>query len=175
MGTSKRQSKKYNSPLRIWDKPLIKRDIELKRKYGFKNKKELWKVESELRSIRKRARDLVGLKAINVKHGEEEFIKKLNSMGLVKSDANVDNVLDLKLEDLLQRRLQTIVLKKGMAASIREARQLITHRHITVGRKIIDAPSYLVKKDEEELVDFSPGSAVSSSEHPIRSRMKKTV
>ncbi len=47
MGTSKKQSKKYKSPLRIWEKARIDRDKQLRKKYGFKNKKELWKVESK--------------------------------------------------------------------------------------------------------------------------------
>ena len=175
MGTSKKQSKKYKPPLRIWEKTRIDRDIALRKKYGFKNKKELWKVESRLRNIRKRARDLVSLKALNVgKLEEKEFIKKLNSLGLVKEDATVDDVLDLKLEDLLSRRLQTLVANKGMARSIREARQLITHRHIEVNGKLIDTPSYIVKKDEGERIKFTENSPLASEGHPIRAGVKKT-
>ena len=174
MGTSKKQSKKYKPPLRIWEKTRIDRDIMLRKKYGFKNKKELWKVESKLRNIRKRARDLVGLKALNTgKGGEREFIKKLSSLGLVKEDATVDDVLDLKLEDLLSRRLQTLVLNKGMARSIREARQMITHRHIGVNGKLVDTPSYIVKKSEEEKINFTENSPLASTEHPIRVRTKR--
>lgn len=175
MGTSKRQSKKYKPPLRIWDKTRIQRDMVLRSKYGFKNKKELWKVESLLRSIRKRARDLVGLKALNLgKEEEKEFVKKLNSMGLVKEDATVDDVLDLNLENLMERRLQTLVLKKAMSRSIREARQMITHRHIEVGGKVVDTPSYIVKRDEETKIKFVDKSPLSSPEHPIRAGAKKT-
>ena len=175
MGTNKKQSKKYKPPLRIWDKTRINRDIVLRKKYGFKNKKELWKVESKLRNIRKRARDLVGLKALNTgKEEEREFIRKLSSLGLVKEDATVDDALDLKLEDLLSRRLQTLVLNKGMARSIREARQIITHRHIEINGKLVDTPSYIVKKDEEEKINFTANSPLASPEHPIRAGTKKT-
>ncbi len=168
MGTSKRPSKKYKPPLKIWDKPRIKRDYELKAKYGFKNKKELWKTEYDLRSIRKRARDLVGLKALNMGSEEEkEFVRKLHSLGLVKEDAGVDDILSLSLENLMDRRLQTIILKKGMARSIREARQIITHRHIIVDGKVISAPSYPVKREEEEKISFSERSPLASPNHPI--------
>jgi small subunit ribosomal protein S4 len=175
MGTSKKQSKKYKSPLRIWERARIDRDEQLRRKYGFKNKKELWKVESKLRNIRKRARDLVGLKALNLGEEEEkEFIRKLHSLGLVNENATVDDVLDLALENFLDRRLQTFVLKKDMARSIREARQIITHRHIEVDGKIVDTPSYLVQRDQEEKISFSKKSPIASSSHPIRSRADKS-
>jgi small subunit ribosomal protein S4 len=174
MGTSKHQSKKYKPPLRIWEKTRIERDAVLRKKYGFKNKKELWKVESLLRKIRKRARDLVGLKALGAGQAEEkEFAGKLHSMGLVKEGATVDDVLDLKLEDLLNRRLQTLVLKKMMARTIGESRQMITHRHIEVGKKVVDTPSYIVKRDEEDKINFVHKSPLSSPEHPIRAGAKK--
>ncbi|MCL4400884.1 MAG: 30S ribosomal protein S4 [Candidatus Parvarchaeota archaeon] len=175
MGTSKKQSKKYKPPLRIWDKTRINRDLELRSKYGFKNKKELWKAESVLRNIRKRARDLVGLKALNLgKEEEKEFVRKLHSMGLVKEDATVDDVLDLKLEDILNRRLQTIILKKALARSIKEARQIITHRHIEINGKVVDTPSYIIKRDEEDKINFIEKSPLASAEHPVRAGNKKT-
>ncbi len=171
MGTSKRPSKKYKPPLKVWDKARIDRDKEFRKVYGFKNKRELWKVESKLRGIRMRARDLVGLKALNLGQEEERaFISSLNSQGLVKEDASVDDVLDLTLQNLLDRRLQTFVFKKGMARSIREARQLIVHRHIVVGDKVVDTPSYMVKRDDNEKIAFSVRSPVSSESHPIRAK-----
>ncbi len=171
MGTSKRQSKKYKSPLRIWDKARIDRDKNFRAIYGFKNKRELWKVESKLRSIRMRARDLVGLKALNLGEEEEkEFIASLNSQGLVKADAGVDDVLDLTLQNILDRRLQTLVFKKGMGRSIKEARQLITHRHVMVDDKVVDTPSYIVKRDEEDKIEFSKRSPIYSESHPIRAK-----
>ncbi len=174
MGTAKRPSRKYKSPLRIWDKPRIERDKALRKKYGFKNKKELWKVESVLRNLRLRARELVGLKALNLGQEEEkEFIVTLYKRGLVKEGATVDDVLELNLENLLDRRLQTFVLRKEMARSIKEARQVITHRHIVVDGKIIDSPSYMVKKDEEDKIDYAEGSSLSSPNHPIRAKKEE--
>ncbi len=174
MGTAKRPSKKYKSPLKIWDKPRIERDSALRKKYGFKNKKELWKVESVLRNLRLKARELVGLKALNLgKEEEKEFIATLSKRGLVAADATVDDVLELNLENLLDRRLQTFVLKKEMARSTRESRQIITHRHITVDGKIIDSPSYMVKKDEEDKIDYSSTSSLSSPTHPIRAKKEE--
>ena len=174
MGTAKKPSKKYKSPLRIWDKPRIERDKVLRKKYGFSNKKELWKVESVLRNTRLRARELVGLKALNLGQEEEkEFIATLSNRGLVSSTATVDDVLELNLENFMDRRLQTFVLKKGMARSIRESRQVITHRHIAVDGKIIDSPSYMVKKEEEDKIDFAETSPLSSPNHPVRAKKEE--
>lgn len=174
MGTSKRPSKKYKSPLRIWDKPRIERDKILRKRYGFKNKKELWKVESQLRNIRLRARELVGLKALNLGQEEEkEFIATLSKRGLVSGSATVDDVLDLNLENFMDRRLQTFVLKKEMARSTREARQIITHRHIVIGERVVDSPSYMVKKDEEDRIAFAESSPLSSPTHPARAKKEE--
>lgn len=174
MGTAKRPSKKYKSPLRIWDKSRIERDKVLREKYGFKNKKELWKVESVLRNVRLRARELVGLKALNLGQEEEkEFIATLDKRGLVGGTATVDDVLDLNLENFMDRRLQTFVLKKGMARSTREARQVITHRHIIVDGKVIDSPSYMVRREEEDKIDFAETSPLSSPTHPVRAKKEE--
>ena len=174
MGTAKKPSRKYKSPLRIWDKARIERDKVLRKKYGFKNKKELWKVESVLRNLRLRARELVGLKALNLGQEEEkEFIDNLNKRGLVKEGATVDDVLELSIENLLDRRLQTFVLKKDMARTIREARHIIAHRHIIVDGKIIDSPSYMVKRDEEDKIEYTESSPLASPTHPIRAKKEE--
>ncbi len=175
MGTAKKQSKKYKPPLRTWDKTRIQRDAQLRKSYGFKNKKELWKVESDLRNIRKRARDFVGLKALNLGQQEEqEFIRKLFSMGLVKEHATVDDVLELTIENLMDRRLQSFVFKMGLAKSIREARQLITHRHILVNDRVIDTPSHLITTEEEKKIEYVSKSPLASEQHPVRVRMRKS-
>ena len=93
-------------------------------------------------------------------------------MGLVKEDASVDDVLDLKLEDFMDRRLQTMVLKKTMARTIREARQVITHRHVEVDGKVIDTPSYIVKRDEDDKINFIQKSPLSSPNHPMKGGLK---
>ncbi len=154
-GTTGRQSKKYAPPIKQWDAARIERDKQLKKIYGFKNKRELWKEESFLRTIRKRVRELIGLKAIG-KGAEEEkiFLKMLSDFGLVKKDAVLDDVLDLKLENVLDRRLQMIVFKRGMAPTIKSARQLIVHGHVLVGDRVVTSPSYLVKTWEEETINY---------------------
>ncbi|MBE5728668.1 30S ribosomal protein S4 [Candidatus Parvarchaeota archaeon] len=174
MGTSKRQTNKFKSPTKIWDKSRIDRDRILRKRYGFKNKKELWKEESFLRNIRKRARDIIASKATNTEaEGEKTFIETLNKLGLVGKDATEDNVLELGIENILERRLQTIVFKKKLARSINEARQMITHSHIALGDKVVSAPSMLVNREDEEKVNYAPNSPFKSEAHPIRANKEE--
>ena len=49
---------------------------------------------------------------------------------------------------LLERRLDNVVYRLGWANSRPEARQLVTHGHISVNGKRVDIPSYLTKADE---------------------------
>lgn len=46
---------------------------------------------------------------------------------------------------LLERRLDNVVYRMGFAVSRRDARQLVSHGHVTVNGKVVDIPSYLVK------------------------------
>ena len=46
---------------------------------------------------------------------------------------------------LLERRLDNIVYRLGLATTREQARQLVNHGHITVDGKRVDIPSYRVK------------------------------
>ena len=58
----------------------------------------------------------------------------------------------------MERRLQTIVYKKGLAKTIHHARQLIVHGHIAINGRRVTSPGYIVRRDEEEMVDYAPTS-----------------
>ena len=92
---------------------------------------------------------------------------------MVGKDAKVDDVLGIDFKSLLDRRLQTHVFKKGLARSIIQARHFITHKHIMIGDHIVNIPSYLVKKDEENKICFNPLSNLSKVDHPERIVEKK--
>ena len=49
------------------------------------------------------------------------------------------------LMSLVERRLDNVVFRLGLASTRREARQLVTHGHYTVNGKRVDIPSYMVK------------------------------
>jgi len=145
----RRQRKKYEKPKRPWDKTRIEREKELLKKFGLRRKREIWRAESLLRKYRRLARELAAKKD---KEKEKILIEKLARFGILKKNANLDDVLGLTVEDILNRRLQTIVFKKGLANTIKHARQLIVHGHITINNRKIVYPSYLVPKEEEDKI-----------------------
>jgi small subunit ribosomal protein S4 len=93
---------------------------------------------------------------------QQTLLNKLNRLGVLGPESTFEDVLQLNVEDVLRRRLQTLVFEKGLSKTIYHARQLIVHKHIQVGNKVINSPSYLVKRKEEDLISFSPRSPFSS-------------
>ncbi len=154
MGDPKKPKKTYERPRKPWVKQEIIMRKELCAKYGLKNKKELWKAEAILRNKRKTARELLALPLEKRAERQKELIESLAKYGILKKDATLDDVLSLTVEDILERRLQTIVWRKGMARTIQQARQLIRHGHIAINGKRVTAPSYLVEKEEENAITY---------------------
>jgi small subunit ribosomal protein S4 len=145
----KKARKKYEKPVRKWDKARIEKEKELLKKFGLRRKKEIWRVEALLRKFRRLARKLL---ATPNKEMEKILIKKLVSLGILKENSNINDVLKLSVEDILKRRLQTIVAEKGLANSIKQARQFITHGKVKIGGRKITYPSYLVRAEEEDKI-----------------------
>jgi small subunit ribosomal protein S4 len=117
--------------------------------YGLRNKRELWKAQTEIARIRNQARALLAL-SIDVRHDKEtQLLNYLSRLGLVTNESSLDDVLNLKIEDILERRLQTIVMKKSNLKSPYQARQLVVHGHVSIGNRKINLPGYLVKREEE--------------------------
>ena len=168
MGDPKKQKKKYRKPLMVWNEERIARDKVLINDYGLKNKREIWKVESRLKSIHDQSKKLIAQDTEQTKKESEQLMKKLSSLNLLQQDARIDNALSLTIHDLLNRRLQTLVFKNGMSRTINQARQFITHNHIAISGQIINVPSYLVSLKEEPLISFNETSSLSSTEHPER-------
>ncbi len=153
MGHPKKLRKKYETPKKPYDKERLAEEKKLVKDYGLKNKRELWRAESMLRNFRRIARELQGKKD-EVK--EKELINKLVKFGLVAPKATLDDVLELKESDILERRLQTIVFKRALAKTIKEARQYITHGHVYINKRKVWWPSYLVPVSEETKIELDP-------------------
>lgn len=151
--------KKLKKPKKLWDRKRIDEEKILLRDYGLRRKREIWKAESVLRKYRRRARDLAASKD---KIQEKILLDKVHNTGLIKKDANIDDVLSLSVNDILERRLQTIVLRKGMTTTPKQARQLIVHGHISVDEKRTNYPSFMVSHKLEKKISFSKGVPVSS-------------
>ncbi len=99
---------------------------------------------------------------------ESELLAQLKKKGILQETAVLDNVLDLTIEDILERRLQTIIFRKGLARTTFQARQLVTHGHISIDNRRVTIPGYIVLKEEESKITYSGESAVAKQEHPLR-------
>ncbi len=164
MGDPRKPRKKWEGPKHPWIKERLLKEIELVGKYGLKNKRELWKAETMARKLRHRARNLLAIPEGEREKATRVLLEKLYIMGLIEKDATLDEILGLTAEHILERRLQTIVHKKGLAKSIYHARQLIVHGHIAIGGRRVTSPGYLVRRDEEDLVGYAPGSPYKEQE-----------
>ncbi len=165
-----RQRKTWSTPTHPWQKDRIEEEKILMKIYGLKNKREIWKAETSARKIRYYIRYLNAKKAagFDVSKEEEKLKNKLLKYGLISKQGDLNEALNLTARDILERRLQTIVYRKGLAKTIYQARQLIVHGHIMIGDKVIDIPGYLVKIDEENLIRYNEYSPINDPNHPIR-------
>lgn len=177
MGDPKFSRRKYDKPTFPWEGDRIKMENELIKKYGLKNKKELWKAQTLLRNFRQRSRILQAKVRYEDKQAEkekDELLKKLGSIGLLPLEgATLNDVLALDVEAILSRRLQTLAYVKGLAYTPKQARQLIVHGHAAIGDRKVTVPGYLVKRDEENMIRYSPDSPLAHDLHPARPDMEK--
>ena len=95
-----------------------------------------------------------GAEGAYAKAKAQTVIKKLIRMGILEEGATLDDILNLSVEDFLERRLQTRVYRQGLANTIKQARQLITHGHIAVDGRRVTAPGFIVERDMESKIDY---------------------
>ena len=125
-------------------------------------------MDALLRSFKTQGKKLIIATTAQAMTEKQNLLKKLQRYGLVGADATVDQILGLTLNDVMNRRLQTLVVKKGLARTVRQARQMITHKHITVREKKVSAPSYLVTLEEEGSITYAPSSTFTNQDHAER-------
>jgi len=174
MGDPRKLRPKYSGPRHPWNRARIEEEKGIKQEYGLKNKKELWKTSSKLKNFADQAKKLIAARGEQAELEKSQLITKLNKLGLVQPNAHMDDVLSLGIKHFLDRRLQTVLCKKGYARTTKQARQFITHKHVMINNKIITAPSYLVTIAEESQISFREKSALISPEHPERAIIKLT-
>jgi len=144
----KRKHKGYSRPKRPFDKARIDEEVVIKKEYGLKNKKEIWKADAKVKSMRQKAKKLITAS----EDDQKALFNRLKKVGL-KVDS-IGDVLGLDKTDYLNRRLQTIVAVKGIAPTAKTARQMIVHKRILVDGKVIDAPSYIVPVELEDKIEL---------------------
>jgi small subunit ribosomal protein S4 len=167
MGDPKKQRKKFDPPRFPWQIDALDAELKLLGQYGLRNKREIWRHKTLLSKYRGIGRSLLGMSTEERKRQEKQLLDRLHRLGILPEEAALDDVLDLTLEDILERRLQTLVFQRGLAQSIQQSRQLITHGHIAIDGKRTSTPSYLVLKDEEAKIAYTPKSPLTNPDHPV--------
>lgn len=176
MGDPKKHTKTYSTPSHPYNKERLDKEKEYTKAYGLKNKAEIYKIDSMVRKVKSNAKKLLRGEATPQKDFEmKNMITRLENLGLVKSGAHIDDILTLTVENFFDRRLQSVVQKKGLTSTIKQARQAIIHEHIVVGDKKITSPSYLVTLSEEAVIGFSTSSPFVDEEHPERKAVHKDI
>ncbi|WP_393971645.1 30S ribosomal protein S4 [Oxyplasma meridianum] len=171
MGDPKFPKKKYATPRHPWEKERIDSEKEIVVKYGLKNKRELWKSQAMLESVRSQARKLQAKLRTEDQFSQKQFqdlIKRLSRYSILGENASLDDVLSLSIDDILQRRLQTIVFRKNLARTPKQARQIITHGHVEFDGRRVNVPGIMVEGSKEESIRYSERSALNDDLHPIR-------
>jgi len=172
LGDPKKQRKKYETPRHPWRRDQLDVELRLMGEYGLRNKRELWRYKTMLSEMRGIARSLLAKSGTEREKSEQAFLARLRRMGLAGETTSVDDTLDLDIRDLLERRLQTVVFRTGLAGSPSQARQLISHGHVAVGGQVVTVPGYMVTKTDEENVRYAAESALAKSDHPARKAIK---
>jgi small subunit ribosomal protein S4 len=149
MGDPKKARKLYSRPRSPWRADQLAQELYLLGTFGLRNKRELWKAQTQLSSVRKQARTLLAATEAVRNREESKLLNSLRRRGLVGQEATLDDILSLTVEDVLSRRLQSMVFKKGMAVSPLHSRQLIVHGHVSVGGRIITIPGFEVGSKDE--------------------------
>jgi len=173
VGDPKKIRRKYDKPSHPWQKDRIDSENVLMKKYGLANKKEIWKALSFLRNVRRQARALLASHDEASKKQTTDLITMLQKYGILKEESTLEEVLTLSLEDILDRRLQSLVLRKGLAKTPKQARQFIVHKHIMLNGAKVSIPSYLVPKAIENSIGYAVRSSLNDPSHP--EVPKKTV
>jgi small subunit ribosomal protein S4 len=154
MGDPKHAKKQYGTPKKPWDKKLLDREREIRDMYGLRNKREIRRIDALLRKKRANAKQILALPLEQRAAKEKELLDSLIRLGIMRGTPGLNEVLSLTIESILERRLQTLVWRKHLAGTVKQARQFITHGHIAVNGAKVTAPSYMVNKTEEASIAY---------------------
>jgi len=147
----RRIRKKFKNPRMSWDSVEIAERRKILNEYGLRRRREILIAQEILRNFRRRARELIAQKD---EKKMKALLDRLVKLGLLKPEQGLDDVLALKVGNILERRLQTVVWKKGLAKTAKQSRQLITHGHIAIEGRKVKSPAYLVPVTEETTISI---------------------
>merc|ERR1712151_1319255 len=129
--------KTSKNPRRPFEREKLINELKLVGTYGLRCKREVWRTQLTLAKLRKAARILLTLDDTDPRRlfEGEALIRRMVRIGLLKdSERKLDYVLGLTISQFMERRLQTLVVKRKLASSVHHARVLIGQRHIAVGK-----------------------------------------
>ncbi len=177
MGDPKFLRRTYDTPKHPWEAGRMEEERKLLVKYGLKNKRELWKAQSILRGFRGQAREL----AARLRAGEHQaqletdgLLGRLTRLGVLPvGTPTIDDVLALRVEQILERRFEWIAVQRGLGLTPKGARQLIVHGHLAIGDHRVTRPGYFVPATEEGQIAYSSGSGLNDEAHPIRAAIRE--
>ncbi|NLN72304.1 MAG: 30S ribosomal protein S4 [Thermoplasmatales archaeon] len=179
MGDPKFARKAYDTPSHPWQGERIKAEVVLVNQYGLKNKTEVWKAQTQIRKIRGQSRDLQARLRGEEEQAQKEadgLLAKCGRMGLLPLEgATLNDILVLSEGDILERRLQTLVYKKGLATSLKQARQMIVHGHVLMNGHRVTVPGYIVQRGEEASIEYDSASPFSDELHPMRASAQESA
>ncbi|MFP4401656.1 MAG: 30S ribosomal protein S4 [Candidatus Nanoarchaeia archaeon] len=176
MGLPSKRRKKFLSHKKKWDKTTIVEEKELVKNYALKNKKEIRKLELLVKKYKNIAKQLNRLDNPNESEQGIAFLNRLKEQGILQPEVDsIDSVLDITVIDFLERRLSNIVYKLKLAKTPEQARQFVVHKHIMIGDKVINSPSYMTSVAEVEQIKFKETSSLFDTEHPERVLEKTQV
>jgi len=150
-----RQKKKYTGPKHPWKKDRIEEEHGLAKTYGIKRMRELWKTRAILRNWQRLAKEIATFTGKKRETAQEILLKKIQTYEILPEDADLDDVLSLNLKNVLDRRLESVIHKRGMTLTPNQARQFIVHGKVLVNGKKLNSPSYLVQAGDE--ISFKQG------------------
>ena len=167
MGAPRRNRKKFNKPKNTYNTARIEGDRALIKEYGLKNMHELWSTQTELSRLRRNVRILLaGTPEAEKRRGQ--IVQKLAKLGIVNDNVELEKLLDLKEVDFLEKRLQSRVYKKGLAKSMKQARQIIVHGFISINGKKVDRPGYMVRVAEDNMIGYYRPISLEAKEQESR-------
>jgi len=156
----KRKHKQYSRPKRPFDKLRIEEEAKIREQFGLKNKKEIWAADARIKEIREKAKKLISADETQ----QKALFDRLKKIGLKVN--SIADALSLDKKDYFKRRLQTILFEKRLATTPKSARQLITHRKVTVNGEVVDSPSYIVPVSLEDKISVKKKQKKKKIEEP---------
>ena len=173
MGEPRKKRKQYETPRKQWDKRLLEAERKLADAYGLTKKREIRRLMTWLKYKKKQAKGLLALTMEKRQQRQAELMSGLMKIGLAKPESTLDDVLGLKIEEVMEKRLQTLVMRKGLALTPKQARQFITHGHIAINGKRVSSPGYIVSADEANFIGWYRKPIKLETAHQAKKDLKK--